>query len=355
MRLLIITDAWFPQVNGVVRSLSTVADEISALGHQVHVIGPDLFRTIPCPTYPEIRLAVLPRRSLAARIEALRPDHIHVATEGPLGLAARGICKRRKMKFTTSLHTRFPEYIHARTALPVSWGYRFLCWFHNGAARTMVATETLRREMKDRGLRHLSIWGRGVDLELFHPFGDAADRGGSEPVALKDLPRPISMYVGRVAVEKNLEAFLNLDLPGSKVIVGGGPQVGSLRRRYPDALFTGSRSGTELADHYRSADVFVFPSRTDTFGNVMLEALACGVPVAGYPVPGPIDVIGDAPVGCLDRDLGRAVQTALTMDRQACRRFAEQFSWRRCAQQFIGNLVPVVPSASSACAGTRQS
>lgn len=338
MRLLIATDAWHPQVNGVVRSLDTVAGEIRKLGHEVLTATPEDFRTIPCPTYPEIRLAVLPGRRLARRIEALAPDAIHIATEGPIGFAARSYCLKRGLAFTTSLHTRFPEYVNARTGLPVSWGYAFLRWFHGPAARVMVATATLMNELRAMGIGNTGLWSRGVDTVLFRP----RDKG------FFDLPRPVALYVGRVAVEKNIEAFLRLDLPGSKVVVGDGPMLPTLRRRHPDVIFTGNKTGEDLARHYAAADVFVFPSRTDTFGNVILEALAAGVPVAGYPVPGPLDVMGDAPVGCLDEDLGVAVTRALAADPALCRRFAEGFSWAESARQFVANLVGVSGETSPA-------
>ncbi|WP_374443389.1 glycosyltransferase family 4 protein [Stella sp.] len=331
MHIAIVSDAWYPQVNGVVRTLSTVRDELVARGHAVDIIGPDAFRTIPCPTYPEIRLAVLPGRALARRLDALAADAIHVATEGPLGLAARAYCRRRGLAFTTSFHTRFPEYVEARTGLPRRWLYAWMRWFHGAAAGVMVATGSLTRELEGYGFRNLRRWSRGVDTELFRPG----------PKTLYNLPRPIYLNVGRVAVEKNIEAFLALDLPGSKVVVGDGPQRAELERRHPDAVFLGTRTGADLARHFAAADVFVFPSRTDTFGLVMLEALAAGIPVAAFPVPGPLDVVNGHPVGVLDWDLGRAARAALDIPGDRCRTFAEAFSWGRCAEQFLGNLVPV--------------
>jgi glycosyltransferase involved in cell wall biosynthesis len=341
LRLLIATDAWHPQVNGVVRSLDAVAGEIRKLGHEVHILSPADFRTVPCPTYPEIRLAVLPGRRLGRLIDAMAPTSIHIATEGPIGLSARRYCVKRGLAYTTSLHTRFPEYVHARTGLPVSWGYALMRWFHGPATRVMVATETLRQELQDMGLHDLGLWSRGVDTALFHPRDfHPQDRG------FLDLPRPIAIYVGRVAVEKNIGAFLKLKLPGTKIVVGDGPQLSMLRRRYRHVIFTGNLTGEDLARHYAAADVFVFPSRTDTFGNVILEALASGVPVAAYPVAGPLDVMGDAPVGCLDTDLRVAVRRALTVSPAICRAYAEKFSWRESALQFIGNLTPVTAHAS---------
>ena len=340
MKILIATDAWYPQVNGVVRSLSTVGAELEAMGHELLYLTPDRFRTLPCPTYPEIRLAILPYRRLARLMKRHRPDSIHIATEGPIGLTARRYCLRHGLAFTTSLHTRFPEYVNARVGLPVSWGYAALRWFHGAAARVMVATETLREELTAMGIANLGLWSRGVDLALFHP----RDKD------FLNLPRPVSMYVGRVAVEKNIEAFLRLEMPGTKVVVGDGPLHNMLRRRYRDAVFVGNKQGEELAQYYAAADVFVFPSRTDTFGNVILEALASGVPVAAYPVPGPLDVIGAAPVGCLDDDLARAVTHALEASPAACRAYAERFSWRESARQFFGNLVPVTETAAETAA-----
>ncbi|MBN8928366.1 MAG: alpha-mannosyltransferase [Rhodospirillales bacterium 69-11] len=332
-RILIVTDAWAPQVNGVVRTLTTVAGELRAMGHVVEVIGPDRFRTIPCPTYPDIALSLLPRRRLIRLIEAFRPDALHIATEGPLGLAARGWAKRRGMHFTTAFHTRFAEYIRARTGLPVAPIYAWMRRFHGAGAGTMVATPSLQRELATRGFRHIRPWSRGVDLDLFTP----------EPRETWDLPRPIFLYVGRVAVEKNIGAFLDLELPGSKVVVGGGPQLASLQRDYPGVTFTGPRFGAALARAYAGADVFVFPSLTDTFGLVILEALACGTPVAAFPVTGPKDVLADAArmVGAVDADLRAAALAALDADRHACRAHAERYSWRACAEIFLSHLVPV--------------
>ena len=333
MRILLVSDAWFPQVNGVVRTLSTVAAELGRAGHEVRVVSPAGFRTVACPTYPEIRLALAPRRGIARELDAFAPDAIHVATEGPLGFAARAECRARALPFTTSLHTRFPEYIHARCRLPVAWSWRGMRWFHDAAERTMVATASLHAELVARGFRHPVRWSRGVDTELFRP----------RPGLDLGLPRPLHLYVGRVAPEKNLSAFLGLDLPGTKLVVGDGPELDALRARHRDAVFLGARQGEELARLYSAADVFVFPSRTDTFGLVLLEALASGVPVAAFPVPGPLDVVTSPAVGALDEDLGRAVARARGLDRAACRAFAQRFTWARCAEQFAGLLAPVDP------------
>lgn len=328
MRLAIVTDAWFPQINGVVRTLNRVREELEAQGHEIRVISPDAFSSLPCPTYPEIRLALFPGPKLARLLDEFRPDAIHIATEAPLGLAAKRYCRRRGLAFTTSFHTRFPEYVQARFGIPTAWGYAVLRRFHRGSAAVMVATESLKQDLARRGFQYLVDWSRGVDTELFRP----------REKNVFDLPRPIFLCVGRVAVEKNLEAFLDLELPGSKVVVGDGPLLESLKRRYPGVHFTGAKVGEELARHYASGDVFVFPSRTDTFGLVLLEALASGLPVAAYPVTGPLDVVKGAPVGCLDEDLGKAAQSALTFAPEACRDYALQYSWARCAEQFASNL-----------------
>ncbi len=335
MRILIVSDAWHPQVNGVVRTLSMVAGELTTLGHQVEVIGPGRFRTVALPTYRSIRVVLLPGRRLPWMIEAFRPDALHVATEGPLGLAARRWAIRRGLAFTTSFHTRFPEYLHARLRAPTGLTYAWLRWFHNAGSATMVATASLQRELARRGFRNVRPWTRGVDLQRFQPL----------PVPAQGMPRPLFLYVGRLAVEKNLQAFLSLDLPGTKVVIGDGPQRGALARAYPAARFLGERHGEALAQAYAEADVFVFPSLTDTFGLVLLESLASGTPVAAYPVTGPADILeGAAPgVGALDYDLRAAALRALSGNRAACRSHAERFSWRACAEAFLANLVAVGP------------
>jgi len=331
MRILIVSDAWHPQINGVVRTLTRATAELQRLGHEVALITPDLFRTLPAPSYPEIRLALRPGPRLARLADAFGPEAIHLATEGPLGWAGRRYCLRRGLPFTTAYTTRFPEYLHARWRLPLAWSYGMLRRFHNAGAGVMVATETVRRELAAQGFGPLLPWTRGVDTERF----DGRRRDAFA------LPRPIFLYAGRVAVEKNIAAFLALELPGSKVVVGAGPQLEMLKRQYPQVHFTGYLENGELAAAYASADVFVFPSRTDTFGLVMLEALASGVPVAAYPVAGPQDVIGDSGVGVLDEDLGRAARAALAIPRERCRDHALRFSWRRCAEMFLDNLAPV--------------
>ncbi len=336
-RILIVSDAWTPQVNGVVRTLSTVAAELRRMGHAVEVIGPDRFRTIPCPTYPDIRLSLMPGRALARMIAAFAPDHLHVATEGPLGLAARRWARRHGAAYTSSFHTRFPEYIHARTRLPVGLAYAALRRFHNDAAATLVATPTLRAELERRGFTRLRDWSRGVDLSRFAP------KPRRDWAAEHGIARPVFLYVGRIAVEKNIEAFLALPLPGSKVVVGGGPQLAALKARYPDVVFAGPFAETELAAAYAGGDVFVFPSRTDTFGLVVLEALASGVPVAAFDVMGPRDILAgaDPRAGAVSDDLRAAAMAALRGDRGAARAHAERFSWTACAETFLGALAPL--------------
>lgn len=333
-RILIVSDAWLPQVNGVVRTLSVVVEHLRAGGDVVEVIGPDRFRTLPTPGYAEIRLALAPRRRLARLVAAFRPDAIHVATEGPLGWAARALCLKHGWRFTTSFHTRFPDYVHARTRIPKAWSWALMRRFHRPSSAVLVATPSLAQEMAARGFQHLSPWSRGVDLDRFRPAPRAPWEG---------LPRPVFLYAGRIAVEKNIEAFLALDLPGSKAVVGDGPQRAALQARFPQAHFTGRLENGKLAAAYAGADVFVFPSRTDTFGLVLLEALAAGTPVAAFPVTGPVDVIGTAPepVGALDEDLRAACLAALETDRAACRRYAEGWSWAACAARFRETLTPV--------------
>jgi glycosyltransferase involved in cell wall biosynthesis len=336
MRILIATDAWHPQVNGVVRTLTSLARSASAMGADIEFLTPDGFPSVGVPTYPGLRIALPNRRKISARIEAASPDAIHIATEGPIGWAVRAYCRRHKLAFTTSYTTRFPEYIAVRSIIPASLSYAVLRHFHAAAAMTMIATPSLRHELGAKGFRKLGFWTRGVDTKLFAP-DDAAEL---------DLPRPIFMTMGRVAVEKNIEAFLALDLPGSKVVIGDGPQRAALERSYPKVRFLGEKTGKDLTAHLAAADVFVFPSRTDTFGVVQLEALACGTPVAAFPVTGPLDVIADHPVGALDEDLRSACIRALGMSRETCRNFALERSWENSARQFIGNLSALQPSRS---------
>lgn len=330
--IVLVTDAWAPQVNGVVTTLEHVVTELGAMGHQVTVISPQYFRTVPCPTYPSIRLAVLPGAALARRLRALRPDAVHIATEGPLGHAARAFCLEHAWPFTTSFHTQFPEYVRARVPVPLHWSYAYLRRFHGAAARTLVATKTVSERLAARGFTNLTRWMRGVDTNLFRPLGKQA---------FDHLPRPVSLFVGRVAVEKNIEAFLDLKIPGSKVVIGDGPDLAKLRARYPDVTFCGQLRGETLATHVSAADVFVFPSRTDTFGLVMLEAMACGLPVAAYPVPGPLDVVAPGRSGVLHEDLASAMHAALTLSPEDCIAYASGFSWRATAEIFRDALAPI--------------
>ena len=332
MKILIVTDAWEPQVNGVVRTLKSTRRELERMGHEVDLLTPLEFTTLPCPTYPEIRLSVLPGRGVARRIRACAPHAIHIATEGPLGLAARSYAIRHGLPFTTAYHTRFPEYVQARFGVPLSLTYRFLRWFHGRAEAVMVPTRVVKRDLETFGFApsRVVLWSRGVELDVFRPG----------PATPHDLQKPIFLYVGRVAVEKNIEAFLALDLPGSKWVAGEGPQLARLKAEHPGVRFTGVLSQVELAALYNAADVFVFPSRTDTFGLVLLEAMACGCPVAAYPVTGPIDVIGDAAAGALDVDLRTACLRALSIDRGVARAHAERYSWEACTRQFVAHLHP---------------
>jgi glycosyltransferase involved in cell wall biosynthesis len=337
VRILIATDAWPPQVNGVVVALANTIACLRKRGHTVEVISPEGFRTIPTPTYPEIPLAVMPGREVARRIRALEPDAIHIATEGPIGAAARRYCVRRGLAFTTAYHTCFPEYIAVRTGIPLAWTYAFMRRFHAPASAVMVATAPLRDQLVRRGFERVVVCPLGVDLDLFRPANER----------FTDLQRPVFTYVGRLAVEKDLPAFLKLDLPGTKLVVGDGPARAKLERRFPDARFVGVRFGTDLARLYQCSDVFVFPSRTETFGLVMLEAMACGVPVAALPVRGPLDVVGDPAAGVLDWNLGRAALAALDLERTAGRRYAERFPWEKSCDAFLTHLVPVGASQST--------
>lgn len=333
MKILVATDAWHPQVNGVVRTLSHVAHEAHALGADLEFLSPQGFWTVPMPGYAEIRLALTGPGDIERRLDQTRADCVHIATEGPIGHAVRRVCIKRGMPFTTSFHTRFPDYLAERLPLPQRWTtdmtWGWLRRFHAPSAGVLAATPTLQQELTGRGFRNVKLWSRGVDAQMFRP-----DRR-LDTIDGRALPRPIFLAVGRVAVEKNLEEFLKLDLPGTKLIVGDGPAREQLSKTYPDAVFVGAKQGEELATIYASADVFVFPSRTDTFGLVLLEALASGVPVAAFPAAAPRDVIGDAPVGRLDEDLRQACLEALELDRVACREFAERLTWQACAQTFL--------------------
>ena len=336
MRICIVTDAWSPQVNGVVRTLTETRRELRRMGHRVRMITPLLFATLPCPTYPEIRLSIFPARKLARLIERFAPDALHIATEGPLGWAARAWALKHGLPFTTAYHTRCPEYIEARSGIPLSWSYAVMRCFHGKAARVMVPTDVVRHDLEAVGFDNAVLWSRGVDVSIFNPTP-----AGDNPRDFLRETRPIFLYVGRVAIEKNVEAFLALDLPGTKWVVGEGPALAELKRKYPKTYFAGVFPQRELARYYAAADVFVFPSKTDTFGLVLLEALACGLPVAAYPVTGPVDVIGGSEAGALDNDLRAACLRALDMPREAARAHALRFSWAEAARQFAEHLRPV--------------
>jgi glycosyltransferase involved in cell wall biosynthesis len=338
MRILLATDAWEPQVNGVVRTLTRIVAELRDMGDEVEVISPDQFPSFPLPTYPEIKLAVGAYEKVQDKFKSFEPEAIHIATEGPIGLAARRICIEWKLPFTTSYHTRFPEYVSARLPVPLAAGYAYMKWFHKPSGRLMVATPTLRDELARHGFRNLSQWSRGVDTEVFRPplAGD--------PDPYEGLQRPIFLNVGRVAVEKNIEAFVSLGLPGTKVVVGDGPQREELAARYPEVVFVGAKFGAELSAYFAGADAFVFPSLTDTFGLVLLEAMASGTPVAAFSAPGPIDLIPGSGAGFVapgqSDGLREACLACLELDREAVRAFAEQFSWPACAEEFRRNLQP---------------
>ncbi len=340
MRIMLITDAWDPQVNGVVRTMKRVIAECEAMGHEWEVVSPaDGFFTVPLPTYSEIQLALGARKAIEERFDAFEPDAVHIATEGTLGMAGRTMALKIKHPFTTSYHTRFPEYVSARFPIPVSWGYSFVRWFHKYSGKVMVATPSMREELVAQRFINVVSWTRGVDTDLFHP--DKCAEPDTEADPFKGLARPIFLNVGRVAVEKNIEAFLKLDLPGSKVVVGEGPQLDELKKKYKEAVFLGAKFGEELATCFASADVFVFPSLTDTFGLVILEAMAAGTPVSAYDAPGPKDIIPGSDAGIVDNDLKAASLKALELDRETTRAYAEKFSWRACAEAFIENLEPL--------------
>jgi len=331
MRIMIITDAWEPQVNGVVRTLKQTRSELITMGHQVDMITPQEFKTIPCPTYPDISLSLFPGKKLAERIKAFAPDAMHIATEGPLGLAARSYGVRNHLPFSTAYHTRFPEYVQARTKIPVSLTYRFLRWFHKPSMAVMAPTIVVKNDLEKYGFTNVVLWSRGVDLNIFK----------MQPSKVLNSAHPIYLYVGRVAIEKNINAFLEINLPGSKWIVGDGPALASIKQKYPEINYLGVLDQFELAKVYAAADVFVFPSKTDTFGLVLLEAMACGLPVAAYPVTGPIDVLGKSNAGVMHEDLREACLQALKIPREQARAHAENFSWRAATEQFASHLKPV--------------
>ncbi len=342
MRIAVVTDAWEPQVNGVVNTLKATVACLRSMDHEVLTVTPEDLRTFPCPTYPDIRLAYKPYNKVASKLESFNPDCIHIATEGPMGLAARRYCLHRGLDFTTAYHTRFPEYVHARTKIPLAWTYRWLRWFHGPSKAIMVPTPRVKQALEERGFRRLGLWGRGVDTEHFAPreCDDSC------------IKHPLFLYVGRLAVEKNVEAFLEIELPGTKWLIGDGPLREELEKKYPKARFLGAKPNDQLPGYYNCADVFVFPSRTDTFGLVLVEAMACGVPVAAFPVEGPIDVVASGKSGSLHEDLLRACFEALGLNRAEVRQHALGFSWEAATQQFLQHLHPVHSAASSKQART---
>jgi len=329
MRIVIVTDAWSPQTNGVVSTLRQTISCLEWFGHEVFLVTPRMFRSVPCPTYPEIRLSLFPYRKLASYISEFKPEALHIATEGPLGMAARRYCVSRGLSFTTSYHTQFPQYLRSRFPIPTWLSYKALRWFHGAATHCMVSTLTVRKQLAEQGFCNLARWQRGVDTELFRP----------RHKNFLQLPRPIAAYVGRVAIEKNIDAFLAMPWTGTKLVIGDGPELPRLKAQYPHAVYAGFRFGEDLAQHLAAADVMVFPSLTDTFGLVNLEAMACGVPVAAYPVTGPIDVVEDGITGALDTDLARAAVRALAIDPAACRERALRSGWEMCSREFETNLV----------------
>ena len=333
MKIALITDAWHPQINGVVNTLSHTRDNLEKMGHDVLYITPQNFRTVPLPTYPDIRISLFPKRKVFKALAAFEPEAIHIATEGPLGYTAKRYCKKYNIKHTTAYHTQFPYYVRMRLPIPVAVSYYVLRKFHSSSERIMVPTESQRQELLKWGFKNVVIWSRGVDINRFK----VRDK------SFLDDKRPINMFVGRVAVEKNIEAFLSLDTPGTKYVVGGGPDLEQLSVKYPEVKFTGFKYGVELAQHVAAADVFVFPSRTDTFGLVMLEAMACGVPVAAYPVTGPLDVVNHGVTGILNEDLAYAIQQALLLSPDDARAHAENNSWLNATEQFFSHLEFIGP------------
>ena len=331
MRIMIVTDAWEPQVNGVVRTLKQTRAELEKMGHILDMITPLEFKTIPCPTYPDIALSLFPKKGVVEKLDKFAPDAIHIATEGPLGIAARSYAIKRNLPFTTAYHTRFPEYVKARTGIPLALTYKFLRWFHDPSQAVMAPTDVVKNDLEQYGFTNVVLWTRGVDLNIFQP----------RPEKVLNTNHPIFLYVGRVAVEKNIEAFLELKLPGSKWVVGDGPALEGLKAKYPEVSYLGVLQQEELAKVYSSADVFVFPSKTDTFGLVLLEAMACGLPVAAYPVTGPVDVIGSSKAGAMSADLREACLAALNIPREIAREHAEKFSWQAATEQFVAHLEPV--------------
>lgn len=327
--IAIVTDSWHPEMNGVIVTIEKIKEGIEKLGeYEVQVISPNDFSSIKCPTYKDIRLSLFPKDRMKKLLSKV--DAVHLATEGPLGWAARNVCKKKGWAFSSAFHTKLPEYIHEIfPPIPPDFWYKWVARFHKRSSGVLVPVHSVKKELKRHGIKHAKVWSRGVDVDLFHP---RKVEMGHE--------RPVHLYVGRIAMHKNLDAFLELDLPGSKVLVGHGPDREALERRFPDAQFVGRHEGEKLAEYYASADVFVFPSLTETYGIVQLEAMASGVPVAAFPVPGPIDVIENGVNGWVDKDLNKAIRKALKVSSESCRAFALKHSWKNCADQFMNNLVP---------------
>jgi glycosyltransferase involved in cell wall biosynthesis len=338
MKICIVTDAWLPQINGVVKTLEHTIEQLKKAGHIVLVVEPSLFFNVPCPSYSEIRLSIFSYKKLSQMIEDFEPDALHVATEGPLGLSARRFAQKHRINFTTAYHTKFPEYLEARTGISADWFYPLMRWFHKPSKAVMVSTDSVIKQLSDKGFQNLVKWSRGVDLEVFN-------RKQEFMIAADNIRSPIFLYVGRIAVEKNIEAFLKLKLPGDKWLVGAGPALAELSEKYPDAIFFNSKSHQELVKIYQQASVFVFPSKTDTFGLVLLEALASGLPVAAYPVAGPIDVLQGCEAAVMHHDLLEACLTALELNPKHAREHAEKFTWRQTTLQFTANLCPTENSS----------
>ncbi|WP_024299958.1 glycosyltransferase family 4 protein [Methylomicrobium lacus] len=332
MKIALITDAWHPQINGVVTTLTHTTEILHRLGHTVELCAPDRFYTWPRPGHPSVGRALLRGPRLLPTLQAFKPDAIHLASEGCVGFAARRYCHERGYHYTTSFHTRFPEYFKMRIGLPLWISYGYMRWFHSESTRVMVTTESMRQALSAKGFDRMVIWSRGVDTDLYR----ARDKG------FLAGERPIFAYVGRVVIEKNVEDFLRLNLPGTKYVIGDGPMRAELEQKYPKARFVGFQTDEALARYMAAADVMVFPSHTDTFGLVILEALASGVPVAAFPAPGPIDIIGNAPVGVLSTDLQQAALDALKLNPADCRRHALNYSWEQSARQFASHLTPMV-------------
>ncbi len=334
--ILIVTDAWYPQINGVVRTLEKLAQIMREQGYRVEFLEPSSFLTIPMPTYKEIRLSLTIPSAIRNKINSIAPDAIHIATEGPLGAMARHYCKKRNIAFSTSFHTQYPEYLRARAPVPLRWTYAYFRRFHSAAKYCLVSSKTVANRLKDRGFENIVDWSLGVDLDIFNP-SHRVDNFFEDRVK-NNIARPVYLYVGRVAVEKNIEAFLSLNLDGTKIVVGSGPALEELQKKYKDVIFVGSKKGEELSQYYASADCFVFPSRTDTFGLVLLEAMASGTPVAAYPVQGPLDVVADSGAGILDENLQKAAIKAVNIERKICRKYASKFTWQASADIFLANL-----------------